>query len=383
LYKSGSPAQQLPLKTNWQSYGAITCGNPMHNCQCSGTMTFLGGWSGAEQQARQKTFAALDKAFVKASPGSPQKGLKTWSSSDEQTGKGTWVDFWAGNVDAAAPNGGSSGSTTGGFHPKQWCAASGAGKCKGDWSEIALDSALPIKGVTIQGWGKSCVSKFTVSVSMDGKSFTPVDKGATFDGLKACSTTKDNDAKTNVVFDTAAEAKHVRISVKGGTGSCCLRWSALALTGKGVEAWKRMQASLKPSWMANFGTCADDGMQGFHKVCTLAVAISESNILDKTFAYTCPSGWYWATRAQYKTAVSRLQHDPTCRKLTNVVTLYGKCGFRGYNDPKYNKKRIEIKFKDYAKNNGYLHVGAQWTKTHYTGWQSHNFGGIACVKNGN
>jgi hypothetical protein len=44
-----------------------------------------------EQQKIQDKINALkkDKAFVKASPGSPEKGLKTWNSADDKNSKGS------------------------------------------------------------------------------------------------------------------------------------------------------------------------------------------------------------------------------------------------------------------------------------------------------
>ena len=102
-------------------------------------------------------------------------GIETWRGPKE----GTWVEFYAGGLDDGPINGGSAGKAVGGFEPKKWCAAK-AQNCNGDWAELEFDAPEVVKGVTLQGWGKSCVSKFTVSTSSDGKTFHKVDGGKTF-----------------------------------------------------------------------------------------------------------------------------------------------------------------------------------------------------------
>jgi len=340
--------------------------------------------------------AVAHAKMTSGTTGSPENGLKTWSSSDDQTGKGSWANFWAGDIDAAAPKEGP--KKAGRFDSSKWCAASGAGKCKGDWSEVALDSTMVIKGVTIQGWGKSCVSKFTVSVSSDGKSFKPVDKGATFDGLNACSTTKDNDAKTNVVFNTAAEAKHVRISVKGGTGSCCLRWSALALTGKGLEAWKRMQASLVPivpSWVYKGPAhvkCNGNGIPAFRidKHCgrdRVGLLLSQSKTWHKTFKYTCPNGWYWPKAAKYFALLRSYGcYGNNLFSQKGGYAMVSRCpgmSPRSYylvGDNARGKAYI-FRFADSKSNANFQH-GGTYMGQKSADWRTSDFGGIACIKNG-
>ena len=78
---------------------------------------------------------------------------------------GSWEEFYVGGLDEAPPNGGSTGKAVGGFEPKKWCAA-GRHDCSKDWAVLAFDSAT-VKGIVLQGWGKSCVSQFTLSTSKD------------------------------------------------------------------------------------------------------------------------------------------------------------------------------------------------------------------------
>jgi hypothetical protein len=84
---------------------------------------------------------------------------------------------------------------------------------------------------------------------------------------------------------------------------------------------KGTKPPLDLSWM-----CTTDGFQGFRKLThfpTVALAVSQSNVLDEGKVYDAPAGWHWATRAEVEAV-------PGWARKPGTVNYCGLGGWNGY-----------------------------------------------------
>ena len=139
--------------------------------------------------------------------------------------------------------------------------------------------------------------------------------------------------------------------------------------GVEVDDPKSCGQDLMPDWMDTTDACGGFRMSTWDTRVRFAVA--KDNKWDKTFNYTCPSGYHWATTEE----VRPWFNGPN----TGVYTYYDQCGWQGY----YwgGKYRRTFRFKDSAQKNGsYKHAGNYDPYTIQNDNGTTEFAGIVCVQ---
>ena len=116
----------------------------------------------------------------------------------------------------------------------------------------------------------------------------------------------------------------------------------------------------------------DDDCGGFRQSSwdsRVRYAIARQNVWDKNYAYTCPSGYHWGTRAE----VDNLLKGPN----SSYYKYNAQCGWSG--SKWHGRNRRYFRFSDSKSNNGYLDTNHGDPYKSSTTNTTATFAGIVCV----
>ena len=139
--------------------------------------------------------------------------------------------------------------------------------------------------------------------------------------------------------------------------------------GVEIDDPKSCGQDLMPDWMDTTDDCG--GFRQSTWDTRVRYAVAKDNKWDKTYNYTCPAGYHWATTEE----VRPWFNGPN----TGVYTYHDQCGWQAY----YwgGKRRYFFRFKDsHLKNGSEKHAGNYDPYTIQNDNSINDFAGIVCVQ---
>lgn len=119
----------------------------------------------------------------------------------------------------------------------------------------------------------------------------------------------------------------------------------------------------------------DDDCKGFRQSSwapQIRYAVARQNVWNKTYPYQCPTGYHWASSAEYKAIMDNQPATGSFYRYSN------QCGWSA--QVWHGQTRTYFRFSDSATNNRYLHSESHETSAHATDGTLTSFAGIVCIQ---